>query len=377
MNNFSFERLKAIVIKEFIQMRRDRLTFGMMVGIPMLQLVIFGFAINTNPKHLPTAVFAGDNGPFVRSFIYALHNSEYFSIVREAKTEKETDRMISLGQVQFVVHVPENFSRDLVRGQRPTILIEADATDPLATANAISAAKGLADIPWDRDLNGALADLRSKPGPVDIQVHAKYNPEAISQYYIVPGLMGVALTLTMVVITALAVTRERERGTMETLLSTPAKPIEVMIGKITPYILVGYIQATLILVVAKLFFGVPMPPSVVILFVASFFFIVANLAVGILFSTVAKNQLQAVQMAVFFFLPSILMSGFMFPFRGMPEWAQVVGQVLPLTHFLKIVRGILLKGHGLFECLYYIWPILIFIIVVLTISVKRYQRTLD
>ena len=329
---FTFHRLWAIVLKEFIQMKRDRVTFVMMVGIPLMQLMMFGFAINSDPRHLPTALRLGDQGPFARTLIQALRTSDYFSVVHETSSEAEAQRLLQI-----------------------------------ALANTI----------FNRDLPGPLARLRAKNGPVDFRIHAHYNPENITQYNVVPGLMGVVLTMTMVIITALAITRERERGTMENLLATPVRPFEVMVGKILPYIAVGYIQVTLILIAARFIFHVPMVGSLPLLYGVAFLFIAANLAVGITFSTLAKNQLQAVQMAFFFFLPSILLSGFMFPFRGMPPWAQNVGSCLPNTHFLRIVRGILLKGNGLTEIAPELWPLLAFLVVAMTIGVKRYRQTLD
>ena len=377
MSRLSFHRLWAVVLKEFIQMRRDRATFAMMVGVPLLQLTLFGFAINSDPKHLPTAILAADQGPFARTLVAALRHSEYFALTRETVTEAEAARLLQLGDVQFVINIPEDFSRKLLRGEQPTVLIEADATDPAATGPALSAVYAIAATVIDRDLTGPLARLRGRAGPINFQIHAHYNPENITQYNIVPGLMGVVLTMTMVVITALAITRERERGTMENLLATPVRPIEVMVGKILPYIVVGYIQVTLILLAAKFLFNVPMVGSLPLLYAMALVFIAANLAMGITFSTLARNQLQAVQMAMFFFLPSILLSGFMFPFRGMPEWAQWVGTCLPNTHFLRIVRGILLKGNGLAEIAPEIWPLLIFLTVAMTVGLKRYRQTLD
>lgn len=374
---FNLRRFWAIVVKEFIQMRRDRLTFGMMVGIPLLQLILFGFAINMNPKHLPTAVFSADNSVFSRSLIWAMRNSDYFAVIHEAKTEAEIRDLLRQGDVQFVVHIPADFSRDLLRGTRPRLLLEADAADPTATGYASSALDSLMTFAFDRDLKGTLRYLRAKPGPVELRIHRHYNPEIITQHNIVPALMGVVLTMTMVVITALAITRERERGTMENLLSTPARPGEVMIGKIIPYILVGYIQATLILLMARFLFRVPTVGSVPLLAVVMLLFIAANLAVGITFSTIAHNQLQAMQMSFFFFLPSILLSGFMFPFRGMPGWAQAIGEILPLTHFLRIVRGILLKGNGPSEIFPEVWPLALFTVILLALGIKRYRQTLD
>ena len=376
-SRFTLHRLWAIVLKEFIQMKRDRVTFGMMVGIPLMQLMLFGFAINSDPKHLPTALRAADQGPFARTLVAALSTSGYFTLTHEAATEAEAHRLLQLGEVQFVINIPEDFSRRLLRGERPSLLIEADATDPSATGPALNAVRAIADHVLDRDLTGPLARLRAKAGPIDLQLHAHYNPENITQYNVVPGLMGVVLTMTMVIITALAITRERERGTMENLLSTPVRPFEVMLGKILPYIVVGYIQVTLILVAAHFVFHVPMIGSLLLLYAVSLLFIAANLAMGITFSTLAKNQLQAVQMAFFFFLPSILLSGFMFPFRGMPEWAQWVGSILPNTHYLRIVRGILLKGNGLTEIAPHLWPLLAFLVVAMAIGVKRFRQTLD
>jgi ABC-2 type transport system permease protein len=375
--NFSLDRFWGIVVKEFIQMRRDRLTFGMMAGIPLLQLLLFGFAINVNPRHLPTDVLLADNGPQGRSVLYAFKNTTYFDFVRLLKTEAQGREALDRGEAQFVISIPENFSRDLVRGDRPSILIEADATDPVATAYALSSVNTLLTTALHNDLKGPLAYLNGTPDPFDLRVHALYNPEVNTQYNIVPGLLGVILTMTMIMITGLAITRERERGTMENLLSMPTRPLEVLVGKITPYILVGYIQLGLILITAHYLFQVPILGSIFLLLAAALVFIAANLAMGIMFSTVAKNQLQAMQMAFFAFLPSILLSGYLFPFRGMPVWAQAIGEILPLTHFLRIARGILLKGNGLGEVLPELWPIALFAAVALTIGVKRYRQTLD
>jgi len=376
-NLFSPARFWAMVVKEFVQMRRDRLTFGMMIGIPLIQLILFGLAINADPKHLPTAVLLADRGPQGRSLLEAIRHSNYFEFVRELRTEAEARAAIARGDVQFVVSIPENFTRDLWRGDRPAVLVEADATDPAATGNAIGSLRMLVNSAFQHDLKGPLAFLARQDDPVELRVHAQYNPEAVTHYNIVPGLMGVVLTMTMVVITGLAITRERERGTMENLLSMPTRPFEVMIGKIIPYILVGYVQVGLILLAARFLFGVPMEGNLVLLLLAALVFIAANLAVGITFSTIAQNQLQAMQMSFFFFLPSLLLSGFMFPFRGMPAWAQAIGEVLPLTHFLRIVRGILLKGNGVDEVLLQLWQVALFAAVALTIGVTRFRQTLD
>jgi len=374
---FSPARFWAMVWKEFIQMRRDRLTFGMMIGIPLMQLILFGYAINADPKHLPAAVVLADNGPQGRTLLYAIENSGYFDIIRHIKTETEARNALARGEVQFVINVPQNFTRDLLRGDKPVVLIEADATDPAATSNALNSLNVLINTALEKDLKGPLAFLAGTSGPVELRLHALYNPEVITQYNIIPGLLGVVLTMTMVIVTALAITRERESGTMENLLSMPTRPLEVLIGKIIPYILVGYIQVILILIAARLLFDVPMHGSLVLLLMAALIFIVANLAMGITFSTVAENQRQAIQMGFFFFLPNILLSGFAFPFRGMPEWAQVIGEILPLTHFLRIVRGILLKGNGLYDVLPEVWPIALFAVIAITMGVKRYRQTLD
>jgi ABC-2 type transport system permease protein len=375
---FSKRRLWAMIVKEFTQMRRDRLTFAMMLGIPVIQMLLFGFAINSDPRHLPTAVLLADHGPQARTILHALENSTYFDFVREVKSETEGRDLLARGQAQFVVNVPENFSRDLLRGDRPAILVEADATDPAATGQAVGSLATLFNQALGNDLKGPLAFLAGTDGPIDVRVHALYNPEANTQYNIVPGLMGVILTMTMVMITGLAITRERERGTMETLLSMPTRPAEVLVGKIVPYIMVGYIQVALILAASHWLFHVPMLGSIGLLLAAVFVFITANLSLGITISTVAKNQLQAMQMTFFFFfLPSILLSGFMFPFRGMPHWAQCLGEVFPLTHFLRIVRGILLKGNGVPDIARDLWPLALFALVVLAVGVKRYRQTLD
>ncbi len=374
---FSVPRLWAIVVKEFIQMRRDRVTFGMMIGVPLIQLVLFGYAINADPKRLPTAVLMADYGPQGRTVLHAIRNSGYFEFTHELTSEQEGRDVLARGDVQFVVNIPQGFTRELLRGERPAILIEADATDPAATSNAIGSLRTVLTKALEHDLKGPLAFLAGREDPIELRVHAQYNPEAITQYNIVPGLMGVVITMTMVMITGLAITRERERGTMENLLSMPTRPFEVMVGKIIPYILVGYVQLGLILLAARVLFDVPMHGNLGLLLLVAFLFITANLAMGITFSTLAENQLQAVQLSFFFFLPSLLLSGFMFPFRGMPQWAQAVGELLPLTHFLRVVRGILLKGNGLYEITLQLWQIALFAVVALTVGIKRYRQTLD
>ncbi|SDL07334.1 ABC-2 type transport system permease protein [Maridesulfovibrio ferrireducens] len=374
---FSFKRFRTIAGKEFIQMRRDRLTFAMMIGIPLIQLILFGYAINSDPRHLPLAILSGDNSQYSRAIVSGMQTSTYFDVDRFINSRAEANRLLELGEIQFVLTIPEQFGQKIERGERPTLLLEADATDPMATGNAVNSMKEIVNRAMERELKGSLSYLLPDKSPVDLRIHADYNPEAISQYNIVPGLMGVILTLTLSMITSLAITRERERGTMENLLTTPVRPLEVMLGKIIPYVMVGYIQVMLIMVASIFLFNVPINGNPVIIFLYSSIFIAANLTVGVTISTVAKNQLQAVQMSIFFFLPSLLLSGFMFPFRGMPQWAQTLGSVLPLTHYLRLVRGVLLKGSGWVESTHHLWPIIIFWLVVLVVGLKRYRETLD
>ena len=370
-------RLAAILLKEFRQMRRDRLTFAMMVGVPIVQLVLFGYAINTDPKQLPLAVVEADHSEFSRSFVRALENSRYFEVTARPANEAEGKRLLDMGEVQFLLVVPPDFARRMLRGEHPAMLLAADATDPSASGNALAAVAQISVQALDRDLNGPLASLRAGAPPFELRVQRRYNPDGLVRYNIVPGLIGVILTMTMVMMTSLAVTRERERGTMENLLATPARPLEVMIGKIVPYIVVGYVQVTVILVTARLLFQVPMVGSLTVLTLALVLFIAANLAVGFTFSTLARNQLQAMQLTFFFFLPSMLLSGFMFPFRGMPRWAQFIGEAMPLTHFLRAVRGVLLKGNTLADIVPQLWPIGLFMLVAGAVAMLRYRSTLD
>ncbi|MEE9451509.1 MAG: ABC transporter permease [Gammaproteobacteria bacterium] len=365
------------MIKESMQIRRDRTTLGLIIGIPLLQLVLFSFAINTDPKHLPTAINDADKSKFSRTIVQAMHNSDYFHFITEVEDERQAKRLLDTGEALFVINIPPNFSRDIVRGQRPNILLEVDGTDPGAPGQALGVFTQLMHNVIDSDLEGALQHLHARPPAFETLVHTLYNPLRITQFNIIPGLLGVILTLTLVISTAQAVTREREIGTMENLLASPARPLEVMLGKMMPYVVIGYIQVILILMIAFWIFSVPIGGNLGILLLACLPFIIANLLVGLTLSTVASNQLQATQATVFFFLPSILLSGFMFPFYGMPVWAQWVGDLLPLTHFLRIVRGIILKSNGFVEIWPSVWPILIFIVVILVIGLKRYRQTLD
>jgi ABC-2 type transport system permease protein len=373
---WSWGRIVAVLRKEFVQLRRDRLTFAMMLGVPIMQLVLFGFAINGDPRGLPTAVVAADNGPLVRSIVRAAENTGYFKVVANV-ADGDAEALMSSGQVQFALVFPGDFSKRLLRGERPALAVYADATDPAATGPAVAALAALPALALAHELTGPLAHLQPAVQPFELRVHRRYNPEGLTAYNVVPGLMGVILTMTLVMMTAMAMTRERERGTLENLLATPVRPLEMMVGKILPYVFIGYAQVLVVFAAARLLFGVPMAGSFALLSAMVLLFIVATLAVGFTFSTIARSQMQAMQMTMFFFLPNILLSGFMFPFRGMPGWAQAIGEALPLTHFVRIVRGIMLKGAG--------WPdvgaeagaIVAFTAVVGTVAMLRYRQTID
>jgi ABC-2 type transport system permease protein len=374
---FSFARVAAVMVKEAIQLRRDRLTFAMIIGVPIIQLVIFGYAINTDPKRLPTVVVAGDQGPVARALVTGMQNSGYFDVLSPAVTEREAHTMLAEGSAAFAVTIPAGFQRSLIRGERPQFIVEADATDPAASSGGVAALPQILSQALAQEAIGAFNRLQPTAPAADLVIHRRYNPEGITSYNIVPGLLGVILTMTTILMTAMALTREVERGTMENLLAMPARPFEIMIGKIVPYIMFGLVQVGIILIAAKLLFDVPMVGALSTLFLITLLFVGANVALGYTFSSLAKTQMQAMQMTFFFFLPSILLSGFMFPFRGMPDWAQWVGQVLPLTHYLRVVRAILLKGAALTEILHDVWPLALFWIAVSTIAVVRYRRTLD
>jgi ABC-2 type transport system permease protein len=347
------------------------------VGIPILQLILFGYAINTDPKGLPTALVAADTSPLAGSIVATLQNTGYFRIVHQGTSEAAAEKLLESGEVQFLVVIPPHFTRSLVRGEKPALLVAVDATDPSASGNALAALNGATQQALQRDLAGPLQRLQPAAAPYEVIVHRRYNPEGLSRYNIVPGLVGTILTMTMVMLTSLAMTRERERGTMENLLATPVLPAEVMAGKILPYVVIGYVQLGVILGAAWVLFEVPLVGSFTLLMAMIGVFIVANLGVGFTFSTLARNQLQAMQMTFFFFLPSMLLSGFMFPFRGMPQWAQWLGEVLPLTHFLRIVRGIMLKGNTADLLMSDLWPMLAFMAVAGIVALMRYRQTLD
>ena len=366
-------RTFAMLTKEFIQLRRDRVSFAMIVMLPIMQLLLFGYAINTTPRHLPTAVLLQENSDLGRSILKALQNTSYFRFVREVHTEKEFDDLLESGTVLFGVEIPRGFERAVRRGDKPSLLVAADATDPVAAGSALGVLGQLIQSALVHDL---FAGEPPSP-PFEIRAHARYNPAAESRLNIVPGLVGTILTMTMLIFTALSVTREIERGTMENLLAMPITPVEVMLGKIIPYILVGFLQAAIIIGIGYFLFGVPMLGSLTMLALLSTLFIATNLSVGYTFSTIAQNQLQAMQMSMMFFLPNILLSGFMFPFAGMPVWAQWIGEALPLTHYIRIVRAIMLKGATLENLQHDAVALAVLMLVAMTIAVTRFRRTLD
>lgn len=366
---FSIARVSAVLMKEFIQMRRDRLTFGMMVGIPIVQLLLFGYAINTDPRNLPTLVEMGDTGPASRAVVQAMETSRYFGI-RGTATREEAEDALRSGEAVFVLSIPPGFERDVARGEQPQVLLDTDASDPVA------AGAGAGAIP--QIVREALAPYAPPTPPaVEAVVHRRYNAAGRTAVNIVPGLLGIILTMTMVLMTSIAITRETERGTLETLLTTPARPLEVMVGKIAPYIFVGFIQVSVMLLGARFLFGVPFSGNPLAFLTAVSLFILVNLAIGFLFSTLAKTQMQAMQMTFFMFLPSILLSGFMFPFYAMPAWAQTIGQVLPTTHFIRAVRVVMLKEGGFADVWMDLWPLAVIFLVVASLALKRYRRTLD
>jgi len=362
-----------MIRKEFVQLRRDRVTFATIITLPLMQLLLFGYAINATPRDLPTAVLLQENSDLGRSFLKALENTKYFKVTRQVRDEAEFDRVLAAGEVLFAIEIPRNFERAVRRGERPAILVAADATDPVASGSAVAAVGQLVQtaLVHDRGLPDTGVPL------FEVRTHARYNPAAATQLNIVPGLVGTILTMTMLIFTALSVTREIERGTMESLLSMPITPVEIMIGKIIPYVIVGFVQASLIIGIGIGLFGVPVLGSLTLLAMLSTLFIATNLSVGYTFSTIAQNQLQAMQMSMMFFLPNILLSGFMFPFAGMPQWARWIGECLPLTHYLRIVRSIMLKGSTLDDLHYDTLALVGLMLVAMVIAVTRFRRTLD
>jgi len=371
--NGFWRRTWAVLIKEFIQLKRDRVSFAMIAMVPLVQLMLFGYAINTTPRNLPTAVLLQEHSDLARSILAALENTRYFKVTKLPRTEAEVDQLLASGSVLFAIEIPANFERAVRRGDKPVMLVAADATDPVASGTALSALGQVLQTALSHDR--AIPDSMSLP--FEIRTHARYNPAAVTQLNIVPGLVGTILTMTMLIFTALSVTREIERGTMENLLSMPISPVEIMLGKIIPYVMVGFVQAAMIIGIGVSLFGVPVLGSLAMLAALSTLFISANLSIGYTFSTVAQNQLQAMQMSIMFFLPNILLSGFMFPFAGMPVWAQWIGEALPLTHYLRIVRSIMLKGSSVADLRYDAVALFVLMLIAMTIAVSRFRRTLD
>ncbi len=374
---FSFRRARAILIKEFMQLRRDRVTLRMIVMIPIMQLLLFGYALNTDPKHLPTAVISQDNSAIARAIVAGLKNTDYFSIDYDAKSESEAQTLMQSGKILYILNIPANFERDLVRGDHPKMLLEADGSDPVAISGGLAAANGMLDTVLQQELKGTLSNLKTTTTPLEIEVHRLYNPEGFTRYNVVPGLIAIVLTMTGIMMTALSITRERERSTMENLLAMPVHPFEVMVGKIAPYVIIGFIQSSIIVVLAKFLFGVPIIGDLSLLAAALLVFITCNMAIGFTLSAAAQNQTQAIQMSMMITLPSILLSGYLFPFLGMPKWAQVIGYIMPATHFMAISREIMLKGSGFNEIWPHLWPMLVFMLAITYIAMKRYRRTLD
>lgn len=346
---FSLSRFGAVLMKEFIQMRRDRMTFAMMIGVPVMQLLLFGYAINNDPKNLPTLIEMNDSGPVARAVLSGMETSEYFRFIGIVGGEDEGDQALRDGSANFVVVIPPDFERDIIRGLHPEILISADASDPTAVGSAVSAMSGIIERAIADTLSGPLTSIAPTASPFSVVVHRQFNPEQKTSTNIVPGLLAIILSMTMTMITAVAIVRENERGTMEALISTPVRPLEVMLGKIIPYVFVGYVQTFIFLIAAALLFSVPFTGAPIAFFIGFNLFILVNLALGFMISTVARTQMQAMQLSIFTILPTILLSGFMFPFAGMPIWAQWLGSAVPATHFLRIVRKVMLKGAG--------WPI--------------------
>lgn len=375
--DLSWARVLAVILKEMVQMRRDRPTFAIMIAMPIIQLILFGYAINNDPRHMPAVVEMREDGPLTRAFLASLSATSYVDIVAVATRAEDGEAMLRSGEASFLIVIPEGFERRMVRGERPQILIAADASDPVAAGGVISAIERVAQQAFTPDLEGSLSFLARAPAPYEIVVHRRYNPAGITAFNIVPALLGIILTMTMVMITSIALTRETERGTMENLLATPVRPMEVMIGKTTPYVFVGAVQVVIVLAVATLLFHIPFNGSLLAFLTAVTLFIFTNLMLGYLISTLARTQMQAIQMTFFLFLPSMLLSGFMFPFRAMPAWAQAIGEALPITHFLRMVREVMLKGAGFSDVLDDMTPLALILAVLATLALARFRRTLD
>jgi ABC-2 type transport system permease protein len=377
MDGFSFGRFSAVLFKEFIQMGRDRITFAMMIGVPIMQLLLFGYAINSDPKNLPTLVEMADNGPVVRAVLAGMETSDYFDFIGIVTGVGEGNTALRNGEASFVIVIPPDFERDIVRGLNPSILLAADASDPAAAAGAVGAMNGIVQVAISQTLTGPLRAAAGAPPPFSVVVHRQFNPEGRTSLNIVPGLLAIILSMTMVMITAVAIVKETEKGTMEMLIATPVRPMEVLLGKILPYVFVGYVQTIVFLIASQVMFAVPFEGSALAFFFGFNLYLVANLALGFLISTVARSQMQAMQLSFFTLLPTILLSGFMFPFAGMPGWAQAIGTAIPATHFLRLVRKVMLKGAGVGDISGDMGAIAIIMVVTVTIALFRYRQTLD
>lgn len=374
---FSLARFFAVLVKEFIQMRRDRVTFAMMIGLPIGQLLLFGFIINSDARHMPTLLEMNDNGPLTRAIISSMQVSDYFDIQGSVSGIDAGERALREGSASFVVVFPQGFERDVIRGLQPNILIVADASDPAAVGGAVGALSGIVQVAMSETFSGPLAILAPSPAPFGVSVQKMYNPEGRTSTNIVPGLLAIILSMTMVMMTAVAIVKETERGTMEMLIATPARPLEVMLGKILPYVFVGYVQTAVFLLTGLTLFGVPFEGSPWAFFLGFNLFVVVNLALGFLISAGARSQMQAMQLSMFTILPSVLLSGFLFPFAAMPGWAQVIGNIVPATHFLRIVRAVMLKGSDVGDVASELWALVLILVVFSTIAMMRYRQTLD
>ncbi|MGB3386653.1 MAG: ABC transporter permease [Pseudaminobacter sp.] len=374
---FSFARLGALLVKEFIQMRRDRITFAMMLGVPLMQLVLFGYAINNDPKGLPAALVATSQDQYTRAMVSALETTGYYRFDHVVQSAEQAEALMAEGAVSFVVTIPSDFARRVERRDEPRILIEADATDPSVASNAISTLSTVASQALLREQGMQAEAAEQAKGQLQVVVHRRYNPEGISQYNIVPGLLGVILQMTMVMMTSMALTRETERGTMENLLAMPASPAEIMLGKVLPFLVIGAVQVAVVLAAATLMFSVPFVGSMPLLFSAILIFVLSLVLLGYTISTIARTQMQAMQLTFFFFLPSLMLSGFMFPFRGMPDWAQWLGEIFPLTHFIRIIRAVMLKGANLPAISAEVGALMAFVVLFAALALFRFRRTLD
>ena len=338
---------RALVIakKELLQLRRDRLTLGMMAVLPLVQLTLFGYAINTDVRHMPTLIYDQDHSAESRDLVHSMEATGFYDLVGNAQGYDDVERAFRAGTARVALVIPPKYASDVRTGHPASVQLVVDGSDPQTVGSALNTAASLiAARSMELLLRRAGPALTVRSELIHLEPSTWYNPELRTAVFVVPGLVGVILTMTMVMLTSMAIARERERGTLEQLIVSPVKSVELIIGKILPYVAIGYVQMTIIFTAGHLIFGVPFVGSIPLLYALAFVFIAANLALGLFFSTLARTQQQAMQMSFFFLLPNILLSGFMFPFEAMPKPAQMIAQALPLTHFHRIVRGIVLKG---------------------------------